>query len=352
MSLVHIVVVCVLALYLILESSVWACTPAPGTVTIASFNIKWVGYYDKERDDEGLVDLVKACDVVVIQELVAPPDFTKVGMPVNWPEDRGMRYPNGDPLRFDDGATQFFSAMRKVGFDKFMLSEEDTGPGDRNHKNSAATEWFVAFYKSARLKSRGGPDTKCLPSSGFIANDLTANADYERVPFAFWFKTKSGTEMDFVLVSVHLQPDAGRKPRARRKQELGAIARYIEREAHGQGKEKDWFILGDMNIQSCKELAEVLPARFKSLNDECRDTVPSVMNRPYDHVMYRPDLTQAVDSHYDMVVIDLVQSVRHRWSVVGDGPYPGEPYKSRIFPKYFSDHNPINFRIKDSPDVD
>ena len=56
---------------------------------------------------------------------------------------------------------------------------------------------------------------------------------------------------------------SGRKPRARRKQELDAIARYIERESHGQGKEKDWFILGDMNIQSCKELAEAPSSKIQ-----------------------------------------------------------------------------------------
>ena len=76
------------------------------------------------------------------------------------------------------------------------------------------------------------------------------------------------------------------------------------------------------------------------------------MNKPYDHVMYRPDLTQAVDSHYDMVVVDLVQAVRHRWGVVGDGPYPGDPYKSRIFSKYFSDTTRSISGSKDHPDTD
>lgn len=327
-----------------------ACTPKEDSVTVGSFNVKWIGFYDNERDDDGLADLLKGCDLVVIQELVAPPDFSKIGMPVNWPVSRGMHYPNGEDLKFDDGSTQFFQSMRAAGFDGFVLSDEDTGPVDKNHRNDASTEWFVAFYKSEVLISPWEPDGDDLPKGGFIANDLTANANYQRVPFAFWFRTKAG--MDFVLISVHLQPNAGRAARARRKEELGAIARYVERESQGQGSEKDWFVLGDMNIQSCDELEDVLPARFVSLNDECRDTVPSTANKPYDHVLYRPDLTQHVDTRYDMVVEDLVEAVRHRWTVIGDGPYPGDPYKSRIFPRYFSDHNPISFRITDGVDDD
>lgn len=333
-----------------IASPALSCTKSEEHITVGSFNVKWVGYYDKERDDEGLAALMKDCDVVVIQELVAPPDVAKIGKPVNWPADRGTRYPNGEALKIDDGATQFFEAMQAEGFDRFILSEEDTGPGDTHHKNNAATEWFVAFYKSARLISLWDDGGDTLQPGGYLARDLTANADYERVPFAFPFKTHKG--LDFVLISVHLQPDGGRKPRARRAEELQAIAGYIERNSRDTGSEKDWFILGDMNIQNCKELVEIIPAKFVSLNDECRDTVPSKADRPYDHVMYRPDLTKSVNLDYDMAVQDLVSAVRHRWAVIGNGPYPGEPYKSKIFPKYFSDHNPIDFRIKDGPDQD
>ena len=336
--------------YFLIALPAFSCTKGDGKIAVGSFNVKWVGYYEAERDNEGLASLMKNCDVVVIQELVAPPDVTRIGKPVNWPTDRGVRYPNGKKLKFDKGATDFFEAMVAAGFDRFVLSEEDTGPGDKNHKNSASTEWFVAFYKSARLISPWDEGGSAMKRGGYLACDLTANADYERVPFAFPFKTRKG--LDFVLISVHLKPDGGKGPRARRAEELTAIAGYIERNSRGAGGEKDWFILGDMNIQSCKELEEIIPAKFVSLNDECRDTVPSKADRPYDHVMYRPDLTNIADMRYDMVVQDIVSAVRHRWSVVGNGPYPGEPYKSRIFPKYFSDHNPVDFQINDGPDQD
>ena len=111
------------------------------------------------------------------------------------------------------------------------------------------------------------------------------------------------------------------------------IASYIQQRSNGEGRENDWFIIGDMNIQSCKELGEISPEQFVSLNDECRDTATSPnSDRPYDHVMYRPDLTRTVDTQYDMAARDLVELVRHRWSVIGSGPYPGDPYMSKIFP--------------------
>ena len=137
--------------YLCVASPILSCTKSEEHITVGSFNVKWLGYYDTERDDEGLAALMKDCDVGVIQELVAPPDMTRIGKPVNWPADRGARYPNGEAFKLDDGATQFFEAIQTEGFDRFVLSEEDTGPGDTHHKNNAATECFVAFYKSTRL---------------------------------------------------------------------------------------------------------------------------------------------------------------------------------------------------------
>lgn len=334
-----------------------ACVASNKSVEIASFNVKWIGYFEAERDNEGLANLVKGCDIVVIQELVAPPDVAKSGKPVNWPDERGASYPNGKPLKVDDGATNFFLAMADAGFNKHVLSEEDTGPRDKQHNNSAVTEWFVAFYKSDRVCSAWDEGCDKLSKGGFIARDLTANADYDRVPFAFPFRAlrgSSGAKTDFVLISVHLRPDDGNADKRRRQHELKSIAAWIDWQIDHRADppERDFIILGDMNIQDCEELEEITPAGLLSLNDECRDTVPSKGSKPYDHVMFAPERTTEIDRTYDLHVIDLVKEMRPRWSVVGNGVYPGSPYKSRIFPKYFSDHHPVHFRISIKTDDD
>src|SRR5262245_58566849 len=50
------------------------------TIEICSFNIQFLGSFEK-RDNQALAELMKeeACDIVVVQELVAPPayDFLK-----------------------------------------------------------------------------------------------------------------------------------------------------------------------------------------------------------------------------------------------------------------------------------
>jgi hypothetical protein len=187
-------------------------------IYICSFNIQFLGNY-KKRDNVALADLLKNFDIVIIQELLAPP-FDGV-------------FPNGENFKPDKEAEAFFKDMINQGF-KFVLSEEDTGPGREIHKNSSATEWWVGFYKD--LKVRLAMD---LPH-GFLAADRSNNLDYDRVPYAFPFRSLLDSS-DFVLISVHLAPDASGKQR--RKHELDAIKSWINL---NDKKEKDFIILGDM----------------------------------------------------------------------------------------------------------
>jgi hypothetical protein len=302
---------------------VWLALPshATETISIASFNVKWIGYYP-ERDDEALAKLVKDFDIVVIQELVSPP--------------YEATFPDGKAVKPDPQSAEFFDAMTDEGF-SFVLSPEDTGPGEKNHNTSASTEWFVAFYKPEEVGIASD-----LPN-GFIAKDLTAHPDYARVPYAFAFRVPNGP--DFVLISVHLQPDASKAAKKRRKHELSSIAKWIDKSDNAE--EKDFIILGDTNIQSCAELETAIPSHFVALNDECRDTVPAPPSRPYDQVFYHSDTTgNEIDTSFDLKVIDLVKEMEAEWEE--DFPneaYPGSPYKSKKFPKYYSDHNPVHFRI-------
>ncbi|MCZ6653634.1 MAG: endonuclease/exonuclease/phosphatase family protein [Planctomycetota bacterium] len=294
---------------------------------VCSFNVQFLGSSDRRRNST-LAKLLKDCDIAVIQELVAPP----------FPGT----FPNGDPFKPDSEAAAFFGAMMSLGFD-YVLSEEDTGTREKIHSNGSGTEWSVAFYKKDQVHP-----AEDLPH-GFLASQRGDHPDFERVPYAFSFRT-ADKNLDFVLISVHLKPSADPASAARRKHELASIAGWIETQ---DAKEHDFIILGDMNIEDAEELGEATPDGFLSLNDECRQTNTNQREgagRPYDHVMYRPAHNAEIDTDFDLRVIDLIQAVRSRWNAK-DGPFPGEPYDHNRFRAYYSDHHPVRFRFK-IPDQD
>ena len=65
--------------------------------------------------------------------------------------------------------------------------------------------------------------------------------------------------------------------------------------------------------------------------------------KPYDHVMFDPGYSTEVDLEFDMVVVDLVETMRERWSL--PSPYPGNSYDHNEFRKFYSDHHPVVFRL-------
>lgn len=290
------------------------------TLEICSFNIQFLGSF-KKRDDEALADILKPYDIVAIQELVAPP--------------YDGAFPDGEPYSGDAEAAEFFDAMQALGFE-FLLSEEDTGTGEENRKNSTATEWFVTFYNPHAV--RPAADLPC----GFLAQDRSDHTDFERVPYAFPFRSVNGT-LDFVLISVHLQPGDRLVDRQRRQQELSAISEWIHL---NDEIEKDFIILGDMNLYDAEEVTAVTPDGYLSLNDECRPTNSlAVKDRgnPYDHVMVHTTFTSEVDTAFDLAVVNLVELMRSHWTA--SSPYPGEPYDHNLFRQYYSDHFPVVFRL-------
>lgn len=297
-----------------------------GQIKVVSFNIQFLGNFKNRRNDD-LVEMLRRFDLVIVQELVAPPF---VGT-----------FPDGSPFVPDPEAAEFFKAMQAKGFD-FVLSEEDTGTGSVNHLNSAATEWFVAFYKPARVKP-----ASALPQ-GFLAEDRSDNPDYERVPYAHAFRAGKA---DLVFISVHLMPGSGRSARARRAHELKSIAAWISSRT---GIERDYVILGDMNIEDCNELTAVLPEDYASMNHECQATNTNVRSpKPYDHVMYRIDSTKLeINTAQGMTVINLIEEMRQRWPA-NHGPFPGDPYSHDAFRTLYSDHHPVLFAIRTGgPDDD
>jgi len=208
------------------------------------------------------------------------------------------------------------------------------------HRNGSATEWWVAFFKPAAVSVAAD-----LPS-GFLATDRSNNDDYERVPYAFAFRS-SDESSDFVLISVHLKP--GASERDRRRHELNTVARWID--AHDQ-TEKDFIILGDMNIENAEELGDATPDGYLSLNDECRPTNTNVNGpKPYDHIMFNTTYTGEIDREFDFQVVDLIEAMRGWWDS-SIGSYPGDPYDHNRFRRYYSDHHPVVFRMTSTVDDD
>lgn len=297
-----------------------------GRLTICSFNIQFLGHF-KKKDDTALATILKKYDIVVIQELVAPPI--------------AGTYPDGEAYSADQESAEFFEAMEQLGF-AYKLSEEDTGTNDEIHKSTSATEWWVAFYKLESVEYASD-----IPS-GFLAEDRSNHEDYERVPYAFAFRSPDN-KVDFVLISVHLQPGDSAADQARRQHELTAIANWI---ASNSDEEKDFIILGDMNIKDAAELTTATSSGYLSLNDECRPTNTNLNSpRPYDHVMYNTRFTTEIDTAFDLKVIDLIEVMEPLWTPT-DVNYPGEPYNHNLFKQYYSDHHPVVFKIKVSGNDD
>ena len=289
---------------------------------LCSFNIQWLGS-SKVRDDADLADLLKDQDIVVVQEVIAPP--------------YAGTFPDGTPYKPAPRVAHFFDQMTNHGF-SYALSEEDTGAGSTIHNNGSATELWVAFYKPQWIKIASN-----LPS-GFLANDRSQNPDYDRVPYAFAFRT-ADRKLDFVLISVHLCPGSGLLDKQRRKHELGSIASWIN--GHNQ-TEKDFIILGDMNIENAAELGNATPAGFHSLNEHCLPTNTNVNGpKPFDHVMYNVAFTRnEIDQAFGFHPVNLIEAMRPRWKARTTSHYPGDPpYDHNKFRAHYSDHDPVQFRM-------
>jgi len=291
-------------------------------IKMCSFNIKFVGLY-KKKDHAALADILKGYDLVLIQELVSPPT--------------DGHYPDGTPYEADPEAKEFVDAMAGHGFE-YRLSEEDTGTNEDIHSNSSSTEWFVVFYKPDKLIV----DDELI--TGFLADDRSDHPSFERVPYAFSFQTIDDG-VDFTLISVHLKPGSGTADKARRKEELEAIAQWID---INDSIEKDFIIVGDMNINNQAELQYLLPPGYNSLNKDCLPTNLSSSGKPYDHVMYHVSHTGA-ELTGSFEIVDLKEVMRPYWKETT--PYPENDLN--LFYQYYSDHKPLVFTlVSDGSDDD
>jgi len=236
-----------------------------------------------------------------------------------------IQHPGGERNR---ESSDFLGHMQSLGLHLALLPK-DTGRGETIHSTGPSTEWFACFYKGTVLLADDLPH-------GFLAEDRSANPLYDRAPYATAFRTVDG-RFDFVLINAHLK--AAVNDAAGRHEELQAVAAWIG--DHDQ-QEKDFLVLGDMNIQSAAELDACLPPGFRSLNSACVRTNLSTHAKPFDHVMLRPQFTTEVDDSFGFRVVDLIAAMVPFWS--GPDPYPGSPYSGQPFPQFFSDHHPVAFQ--------
>lgn len=315
-------------------------------VKVCSFNIQFLGN-SKLRDNYALADVLRKnnCDAVAVQELLAPPDLRLLKSSSYFGKDELPIFPNtGNPHKPSDMATGFFIEMEKAGYDKFLLSEQDTGPGENNQTNGSATEWYVTFFKSNKFEVASD-----LPM-GFLAEDVTAHPDWDRVPYAFPLRTVD-RKMDFVLISVHLRPGAGLKNQNRRRWELDSIEQWIKKQ-YEASTERHYIVLGDMNIESAKELLEIEPKTLVSLNVNAQFLTNTnvISPKPYDHVMVSREFSNEIPKQNNFEVIDLIKEMLAYWKL-GPETYPGHHYNHNIFRAYYTDHHPVGFIIN-IPDQD
>lgn len=308
------------SLLILFAASVGAA--ALDTLTVCSFDINQLGYY-AEKDVRALAHVLANYDVVVIQGIVAPP--------------YEGTFPNGDPYRPDAGVTEFFDEMMQRWGYSYVLSEEDTGKRLINHSNEPWTEWFVVFYDPAKLEPAAG-----LPQT-FLAEDVTANPIFDRVPHAFSLRHLA-TGFDFVLISVHLSEGSAEVDRAKRAEELEAISAWID----GQTTEEtEYIVLGSMNFADCSEILTCAPSECRFLNPtyggDCLATDATLApSYPYDGVLF----TQRVEVDYvfGLRVIDLVTGLGAVWNPF-DEPIE-TAYDDLGFVRQISDHNPIVFKFQ------
>lgn len=298
------------------------------TITICSFNIQFLGHF-KDREDSLLGYLLKDYDVVVIQEMVAPP--------VDGSYRDGIRY------SLDEESKRFHTVMTGNGF-KYWLSEEDTGPS-KNRTSSSASEWWVLYYNDKIM-----PDTLIEPH-GFLSDTLVGNQAFQRVPYSFALKTSDGST-SFNLISVHLNPGGSSADKTLRQVEFSGIYNWI---ATNRTANKDFIVLGDCNIENREELSSVeksaLKEEYHSLNSNCQSTNTKLYEaaekgKPYDHIFINEFCSEDVIEN-TFRVVDLKESLTVLGREEEFFPYEHNYFRTRI-----SDHVPVIFQIVTGKDTD
>jgi hypothetical protein len=294
------------------------------TLNICSFNIQFLGHF-QSKNNTLLAELLSEYDIVVIQELVAPP--------------MNGSYKDGVTYKKDPESAAFAEAMTAKGF-HYWLSDEDTGPTG-NRTASTASEWWIVFYKNDKVR----PDS--TRAYGFVSTPLAGNPDLERVPYAFPFKSVKGNST-FTFVPVHLRPGDRTADRARRQKELTTLFDWVSSQTE---MNKDFYVLGDFNIYKNSEFAAFEQHDFRSLNAACQFTNTKIYEstskgKPYDHVFYRTASVEDLVPNSFAVVDLMAELIKLAPDQVST------TYNHDEFRQKYSDHLPIHFKIVTGRDSD
>ena len=294
------------------------------TLNICSFNIQFLGNF-KNKDNVTLGKILKPYDMVIIQELVAPPI-------AGYFADR-------TPYKIDEESKAFLTEMKKAGF-SFWLSSEDTGP-TKNHVNSSASEWWIVFYKRTKIH--------CDSSRyfGFVSEPLVANPNQDRVSYVFPFKTVKGNST-FSLIPVHLNPGDSKEDYARRQTEFSYLFNWTKKQTE---KNKDFLILGDCNIYEASEFSHFKSYDYYSLNDKCKSTNTKMYEskekgRPYDHIFYNSHTKEDLILN-SFGAIDLRKAAKTFNPTNVLDPYDHDDFRAK-----YSDHVPVVFQLITGKDTD
>lgn len=289
------------------------------SLNLCSFNIQFLGHY-KAREDSLLADMLDQFDVVVIQEMVAPPV-------------EGT-FPDGTPYKKDNESASFTEEMVERGF-SYWLSPEDTGP-KKNHVNSTSSEWWITFYRSELII----PDSSTF--YGFLDTVSVASTKYQRVPYAMPFMSAADSTHLFSLVSLHLKPGNSSADKEIRANELANLFQWTINHQDSS----NFILLGDCNIYKAEEFMNYDSIGIYSLNDSCYNTNTKLYEsvakgKPYDHVFYS-DHSAGRFTLDKFEVFDLMDYLKQ--TLPGD-QFIYEPYDHDTFRTAFSDHLPVIFRV-------
>ncbi len=280
------------------------------SMTVCSWNISFLGHW-KTKNVAEVSNLIQECDVVFIQELVAP--FEE--------RSRGILTIDSDPE-----ALSFFESMKEVGFDAHHLAQQDTGSID--FSASSASEWPVVFFKSSEFK---------LESGYYLNPETVDNPRYRRVPYLFELIYKTG--MKYRFVSLHLSVDS----KTARDQEMEALCDDLSYE----DQTLMTIVLGDFNHASTTEFQQA-QKNLSKLKAPCRHLgfVTSLVDeKVFTNV--------ANDKPFDNVLLPLVYSpadlkrglLTKPLQLIRDSL---ELAKRNEFTAMYSDHKPIAVVIPDN----
>jgi hypothetical protein len=370
----------------------------PSELAVCSFNISFVGHWKAvDKKSEELAKLLQPCDVIALQELVAPPTnygLDAAGNHYYWLDqdellkDAAKKDPDEliesftpwwtdkvkpqgivEEWEADYQAFHFVGHMVKAGFD-YVLSKGDTGK-TVNHNNSTSSEWHAVFYRNKKVFP---VHTTEMPSGWTKldpAEPLARHPVYDRLPYAFAFRTfplSNNRQIDFVLINVHLHSTQTRDNETEkdagliRANELFHIYKWIDK-MQAIYPERDFITLGDMNVVNCKQL-EAISTEFKAkmvaasmtlqdqmatLNENCHQTnISSKDPKPFDQIIFDKKHTKeivrskAYGAH--MVMVDITKKY----------DLEGPIWKNKVgnFVKSYSDHLPLLFVMKIRKDDD